>query len=232
MKGVVLGEKVNTLDEYCHFILGQGAVLPNSLILPFRDVKTKTSLLESIPDIMDIAMGPSGKDYDARTYLRHIIFKLMDTKGLYEGYKVDEKITRLYQVTSDMAKKQKSPCPSFTACYEIILNLCMIYSNTVQCKKNNEKCIRAVCTEIDIQAMQMWMDKLLLQMDKVSKKHGKMIKNVNLDGSVFKRALQIPSILSLVPVIKEIAAYWYMMSILSATVTRNEEIKEEKGYVW
>lgn len=31
---------------------------------------------------------------------------------------------------------------------------------------------------------------------------------------------------------KELGAYLYMMDILSATITRNEEIKEEKGYVW
>lgn len=232
MKGFVPREKESTLDEYCHFILGQGAVLPNSLILPFRDVKTKTMLLKDVDENIQIASVAYGKEIDARMYLWETIFTFLNPKEVYEKFMIDETISKLYQYTLDKAQKEKSPCPSFTACYEIVLNMCLIYSNMVHCRENGGNRIQAVCTEIDIQAIQTWMNKLQTEVNKIGDKHGKKIERLNMDVSDFRIALQIPAILSVIPVMKELGAYLYMMDILSATITRNEEIKEEKGYVW
>lgn len=220
------------MDEYCHFILGQATMQHSNLILPFRGIKTKTMLLEDAAENMDIARAAYGKDIDARTYLWETIFRFLHPKEIYEKFKIDEKIAKLYQYTLDKARKEKDPCPSFTACYEIVLNMCLIYSNMVYCRENGGGRIQAVCTEIDVHAIQTWMNKLQAGVDKIRDKHGEKIEKINMDVSDFKIALQIPAILSVIPIMKVLGSYLYMMDILSATIMRNEEIKEEKGYVW
>ena len=182
---------------------------------------------------MDSMKSIYGSEYDAGKFLWGTISKFSTKRILYGHCKADGEIEELYQSTLEKIKAAKSSDTSFLSCYEVVLNLCLIYSNMVECRVEQEKCIRAVWTEINIIAVYYWIAALEARAEKLVEKYdGKAEK---MDGAettdslfkIFQQALVARPILQAT---KELLACSYMIDILCATVTRSEEIRKKKGH--
>ena len=176
------------MDEYCKFILTQSPA-HRKLALSCRDMKTKSQLIKDAARLMDSMKSIYGSEYNAGKFLWGTISKFSTKRILYGHCKADGEIEELYQSTLEKIKAAKSSDTSFLSCYEVVLNLCLIYSNMVECRGAQEKCIRAVWTEVNIIAVYYWIAELEDRAEKLLEKYGEKVEKMDeteADGSLFK----------------------------------------------
>lgn len=216
------------MEEYCRWLLPRSLADP-VLVIPLNDIRTVPQLTKSVTELEESMKSEFGKKYDPRLLLWKTIAKFMDKKALFGRLKADSRVWALYQNISSRVKVIKEEGPFYQECYDILLSLCVIHTNIALCRKGHGSYIQAATGEIDIQAIREWIERLAAHTKTGGNTQEHKMQKLNPDSI---KKFQLPAVHRLTSTPKEQNTYLYMIYILMATLTHNEEMKKEKGYVW
>lgn len=216
------------MEEYCRWLLPRSLADP-VLVIPLNDIRTVPQLTKSVTELEESMKSEFGKKYDPRLLLWKTIAKFMDKKALFGKLKADSRISALYQDSLNRVKVIKEEKEFYPECYDILLSLCVLYTNLDLCRKSQGTCVQAVTGKMEIQTIREWLEELAAHAKRLKKEQEHTMSRMDPDS---RKIHQFPARQRLIQISTEQNTYLYMVHVLMATLTRNEEIKEEKGYVW
>lgn len=216
------------MEEYCCWLLSQTPP-DRELAVPLNSIRTVEQLTESAARCTEYVKRRFGQKYDPRLLLWKTLEKFMDKKALFGKLKADSRISALYQDSLNRVKVIKEEKAFYPECYDILLSLCVLYTNLDLCRKSQGTCVQAVTGKMEIQTIREWLEELAAHAKRLKKEQEHTMSRMDPDS---RKIHQFPARQRLIQISTEQNTYLYMVHVLMATLTRNEEIKEEKGYVW